>query len=849
MQESRNPWAFVVAFAICALATAQLWPGLSEGLSPPLSWDHGSHLGKAMLTWEHLPSLRFWTDLIEMGVPLNTAYTATGTLLIMLVRVFTQHLEWTQTYALSVLTFRCLVGLSVARLAYALKAGFPGALVAGFLVLTDFGDHSEGGWFYDVFYGVWPMSLAMAIFFFALADLLEFLDEGSRSRGFRAMTLMGIALFSHQATLLAIGSVIPALVLVRLTSTRPTLREDLKKLVLVLSIAGLISLWWLLPMFGFTAWLDDHGQYYRSTMDTGYGFARGEGILRGGPWGSVLAAMGILYGALSGDARRRSVAVAALLAVIISSPDWFLALDMGRYMPSLGRIVFPRMMMIAKPMVFALAGALVGDLVSRLRHSWRDWLGQPQGKLGLGLVLIALLPFLTRVPEAFRELAITRDVPYTSRLPEWSSWQSAWRFIRADREAHPEVGFYRVFWLHEGTHLGQSSPAFTHVPGHVTGVLVGEAFRNTSDGTHPDALRAMNIRYVVAFQPLPYPLSSQTDLVTTRGMASIYTLRDWSSEVVSDLDGRVHPSVRNYEDERIVFSPNGATNLLIRRAYAPPMHAYADGHEVPIELERIPDSPHLRLMRIEVPANTERVEVRYEGLGMRNVIGTLGTLIGTLLALYYRLRSKLPVRVLALERKATSVLTGLFIKVPAGPRTWLEAYWPPITLILPVIALGALLAHAGRGYHVAQHLSDTTLSYRASASEAPLPCSGGDAACAELGIRLSAESSCVDGWIRSCIAAGPPSHGSLIVRVPDAPRNGTLVLSGGVNDDAYARGDGAPITMRVFEGETSLGSVDVPYGRHWETGEFPLHGQGELGIEVAGGGAGRHMFCFDAIVR
>jgi len=69
-----------------------------------------------------------------------------------------------------------------------------------------------------------------------------------------------------------------------------------------------------------------------------------------------------------------------------------------------------------------------------------------------------------------------------------------------------------------------------------------------------------------------------------------------------------------------------------------------------------------------------------------------------------------------------------------------------------------------------------------------------------------------------------------IVRVPDAPRNGTLVLSGGVDDHAYARGDGAPITMRVFEGERALGSVDVPYGRHWETGEFPLQGQGELGI-------------------
>ena len=602
-------------------------------------------------------------------------------------------------------------------------------------------------------------------------------------------------------------------------------------------------------MFGFTAWLDDHGQYYRPTEDTGFGFARGEGILRGGPWGSVLAAMGILYGALSGQARRRSVAVAALFAVIIASPGWFISLDMARYMPSLGRIVFPRMMMIAKPIVFALAGAMVGDLSARLRHSWRDGWRAPQGKLGLAIVLALLAPFLVRVPEAFREIAITRDVPTTATLPEWRSWQDAWRFIREEREAHPEAGFYRVFWLHEGSHLGQSSPAFTHVPGHIMGVLVGEAFRNTSDGAHPEALRAMNIRYIVAFQPLPYPLSSEATLVTTLGMASIYELRDWSGEVVSDLDHHVHPSVLNYEDTRVVITPNNATRLLIRRAYAPPMHAYADGREVPIELERIPDSPHLRLMRIEIPSGTARVEVRYEGLGMRNVLGVLGTLVGLMLALYYRLHAHLPARVIALEGRGLAALTQAAAKVPERPRAWLETYWPQLALILPVLAFGVLLLRAGRGFHVAQHLDGTSLAHRASPNAEALPCSGGSGECAELGVRLTAQTSCIDGWFRSCIAAGPPSQGSLIVRIPNAPRNGTLVLAGGVDDDAWARGDGAPITLRALSGESELGTVEVPYGRHWETGEFALHGDGELGIEIAGGGSGRHRFCFDAIVR
>ena len=113
MKDRSTAWDVLFALALAAIATAQLWPGLSAGLAPPISWDHGSHLGKAMLTWEMLPSLRGWSDLIETAVPINTVYTATGTILILLVRVFTQDLDWTQTYAISIVVFRTITALSV----------------------------------------------------------------------------------------------------------------------------------------------------------------------------------------------------------------------------------------------------------------------------------------------------------------------------------------------------------------------------------------------------------------------------------------------------------------------------------------------------------------------------------------------------------------------------------------------------------------------------------------------------------------------------------------------------------------------------------------------------------------
>lgn len=843
-------WHFVSLLVLVAISVAQLWPGLSNDLAPPISWDHGSHLNKAILTWETFPSLRGWTDLVENGVPLNTVYTATGTLLILVVRVFTQHLAWTQTYAISIVVFRVLVALSVYRLAHVLRAGTLGALAAGVLYLADFGDHSEGGWFYEVQYGVWPMSLAIAAFFVGIADLLEFLDGGPRKHATWAMLWLGVALFSHQATLLAIGSVIPALVLVRMTSTETDLRADLRKMIPILGIAGLLSLWWLFPMFGFTAWLDDHGQLYAGTPDIGHRFLTGEGILRGGHFTSVLTAIGLLYGTFTGEPRRRALACAALVAMIISSPGWLLGPDMLRIMPSLGRIVFPRMMTIAKPIAFALAGVVLGDLAMRAWRSAERGLSTTRGKVGLALSLAALSPFLVRAPEAFETLVIEREYTSTSTLGEWSSWQAAWRWVR-ERRANEDrdAGFYRVFWFHEGTHLGQASPAYTHVPGHITGVLVGEAFRNTSDGTHPDALRAINVRYIVGFADLPHPLRGQATLITTLDQARIYELQNWSGETVSDLEGDAHPSVAHYEDERVVFAPNGAREVVVRRAFAPPWHAYADGVEIPIALERVPDSPHLRLMRLSIPDGTERVEVRYAGLGARGVIGWLGTLLGLAIVIAYALEDRWPSRMKALRARVQLAITDRWARVPEAPRVFVETHWAHLALALPVLGFALLTARALRGYHVAYHLEDVSLSHRMTADGPLEPCTGGAPHCVEAGVTLAAEPACVDGWFRSCISSGPPSHGVLVVELPHAPTTGTLELGAGVSDDAWQRGDGAPITVRAFSGETDLGTLEIPNGRHWESGSYPLTGTGPVRLEIDGGGPGRHHFCFDAIVR
>nr|MDQ3034897.1 6-pyruvoyl-tetrahydropterin synthase-related protein [Myxococcota bacterium] len=573
--------ALLAPLSLVALAIAQLWPGLSAGLSPPISWDHGSHFGKAALVAEELlPWLRGWTDRVEAGVPQHTLYTPTGTIWILLFRVFTPHLEWHQTYALAFVGFRALVALAVYRLARVGGAGRLGAVAGGMLMLADWGDHSEGGWFYDVMFGVWPMALAMSIFFLGLADLLAYLDGGRRAQGARAMALLGIALFSHQASLLALGAIGPALLVVRAVE-RPDLRQDVGRMTGVFVVAGMIACWWMLPMFAHTAWMDDHGQLYRGAGDIGARFVAGEGILNGGPWTGPLVGLGLIVGVLS-RGRRRVYAAGALIAMLISSPGWLLQLDLVRWLPSLGRIVFPRMMMIAKPLLFALAGCLISDLVARVAPALRATWSTGRGKLSLALTVALLAPFLVDAPERAHEILIRRDATYTSTLADWSDRRAVWAWMRE----RPQSPFFRVLYLDESTHLPQASPAFSGHPALVHGVLVGEAFRNTVDSVDPDALRAVNVRYVVTAAGLPGTLRRDAREIERFGRHAIYELAGWSPAIVIDEAGAITPEVTNLERERVVFEPRGARTAIVRRAFAPGWRAYADGE--PIALEPAP---------------------------------------------------------------------------------------------------------------------------------------------------------------------------------------------------------------------------------------------------------------------
>lgn len=824
--------------AIAAVAIAQLWPGLSAGLAPPISWDHGAHFGKAALVAEELlPFLRGWSDRVELGVPQHVLYTPTGTIWILLFRALTPFLEWHQTYALAFCGFRALVGLTVYRLARVAGAGRAGATFAGILALADHGDHSEGGWFYDVVFGVWPMALAMCVFFLGLADLLAFLDGGRRSSAVRAMILLGIALFSHQASLLALGAIGPALLLVRAIE-RASIREDVARMAKVFLPAGMIAAWWMLPMLAQSEWLDDHGQLYRSTVDMGRDMVAGAGVLRGGAWTGPLVGIGLLAALLS-RGHRRTLAIGALLAMLIASPGWLLQFDFVRWLPSLGRIVYPRMMMIAKPVLFALVGCAIHDLVVRLAPALRAQASSWKGRAGILATMLLLAPFLPEVPGVIDDLVLDRDVTTTASLSDWEDRRAAWAWLR-DRPSSP---FFRALHYDDTTHLPQAAAAFSGHPALVYGVLVGEAFRNTADTTDPRALRAMNVRYVVA-RSIPSGLHGQLTEIARFGDQRIFELHGWDPRIAIDPSGAAEPSVLALERERVVLAPRGARALVLRRAFAPGWRAWADGNEIAITPERIEGSARARFMRVEVPAGTQRIEYAYVGLRGLIWLGWLISWLGLALVALYAIWPWL-------SETRRAPIEALPDRLPP----WLRAHGHRIAILLPLLALLAAIARGASGHHFAYDLERARISIRRR-DGAVEPCTSrpaeGDGwACAsQPHVSIRRLAMIVDGRFHSCMSAYPPRGGVLQIAWPSAPLRSSLRLGGGISDETFAGGRGEPLEVRLrIDGELRETLV-IPNGREWveRVVETPS-GEHEVVLEIDAPDPERRWLCLDAIAR
>ena len=827
---------------LAAIAIAQLWPSLGHGLAAPISWDHGAHLGKAMLTAGMLPSLRGWSDLVESGVPLNTVYSVGGPLWVLLFRLPTSWLDWHQTYALAFAAFRVLVGLAPYRLARAAGSSRLGAFFAGVIALADHGDHSEGGWFYDVTYGVWPMSLAMCFLFFGLGDLIEARDADRRALLPRAALFFGAALVTHQMPLVALAALLPLWLVTRWLDGRPRLARDATAAIGTAALGAAIAGFWLVPMVLQSAWLSEHGQLYRSFSELGRGAAGGEMVLRAGPWTTVLVAIAVLR-ALFVSGTRRFLGLAVVLMILISARTWLLELDAVRFIPALGKLMFPRFLMIAKPMEFVLTGMMVGELAEPVLDAMKRALKTPRGIAGVAIASLLIAPFARGIVQEIGARVVVRDLDTTDSVPLWSEFRdyAAWQRAQPEND-----GFYRVAYYNVESHLFQGAPAYTGRPAHKIGMLIAETFGNTTDSGDPEVLRAMNVRYVVSVGSPPGGLGAHVTPVRTFGRIRVSELRGWNRELAFDPSDASHRArVVAQESSRVVVDAAGARRIVVRRAAGPGWRAEVDGRHVPVGEWDVPGTAHLRYLAVDVPSGGRRVTLRREEWQWFDIAGTLLTWLGLLAALVLRWPSLVP----AAARMRLAPLRDRARAIPRGNVAVAAA------VIVVLLCIGVGVRSAGT-YEFAAHLDQARYGIETSAGSV-VACDQlredgepGVACAVAPWLWLGTTTQAVDGRLRSCIWAHPPPQGQLgRITFPSVRLGTKLVVGGGVGDDAQG-GEGPPVVLSVRIDGRPIGTLEAPWRSRWIEREFRTpSGTHSVDFEVRAEQDARRFFCFEAVSR
>ncbi len=268
-----------MAALIVAVSTLRLWPFL-EGRLPGVG-DHAVHLHKLWFLWERLlprGRLSGFSSYWFLGEPVGELYPPGQDLWTAAVHALTLgQLSWERAYGLAfvgfyVLSAWCLYDLG--RRFFGRFAGF----VAALLWLLDPGAWEQGGWHYQVFYGVWGQSLAQTLLLPALWRVIRFLEEGRRADLGLAGLLLGLSLICHPMNLILIAMVGAALALAwRLRELR-----DLGRLGAAIGLGLLASASFLLPFLARSAYARNIGGAGVSSDEIITELSRGE-LLAGFP--------------------------------------------------------------------------------------------------------------------------------------------------------------------------------------------------------------------------------------------------------------------------------------------------------------------------------------------------------------------------------------------------------------------------------------------------------------------------------------------------------------------------------------------------------------------------------------
>jgi hypothetical protein len=619
-----------VAPGIITTMMVGIYHKLLMGHMPWLA-DHSVHETKAwILKTKLLSSFRFsgWTHFAGGGYPAETLYPPFVDYYISFIKFITFGLlSWEQSYALAFFLF-LLFYVLVFYYAGKKIAGKTGGKTAGFIAalfaMVDVGAFRQGGWIFTVRWGVWPLTLSIALTILAVFALDDYLKK---RRSFQASSIWGsIAILTHPISLLLLIPTGILLVWYRFAKgEKPGIL--IIKTIFSIGLMILISACWLIPFFSYGSEYSSHVSSLAGSINN-----VAAGLFNPNPWGASwgwAAALGIL-GAVELIRRGKSPIMSAMIitsagALVLGSTSFIAGLGLFEIFPSFKHLQFPRFLLFVKATAYLSAGWFLSQLIYKTSSTKykREWASK-------AVTIFLLAALIIPLAQHFYENRISS----LSNFPTNPKIKNGMEEVNLKLKNDPQKpkGFFRV--AYDGSFSEHRHTRFAILSGipFVKLTFVPSDTYKFRSRIHPSTLpkstkelKLLNVAYVVSIGPSKL---KKIKLMFRKNGVYLYKFLDYSPQRAWSQNGNV--TVKSFDDELIKLQisnlPKEGGLVQIPVSPFPKWKVYNNGKE--IEQLRWKPSKNLTFMGAHVKNGT--ITFRYEK-GLWDYIGILLTLIGLLL--------------------------------------------------------------------------------------------------------------------------------------------------------------------------------------------------------------------------
>ncbi len=842
-------WEWLGPTLIVGLATA-LYGRLLLG-DFPVNHDHPIMLLRAWITGsELLPSGRLAgvSGAMFGGYPANTLYPMGTDLLVCALRGLTGGLaSWETAYAWAVYLAVLAYPLGLYALGRRLGGPLAGAL-AGLAGLIDRGAWFQGGWDFNLSWGVWSMGLSFSMCLWSLWSCERLARHAGRPwLWLGAATSTAYAVVCHPMAIAILGTGLPLLFLVMLLEGQlGAPGRWLARVSGALALAALLCAFWVLPFIAHQDWYEPLASSYRPFADVLRGLLSGNLLVAMAPALAIGGLVGLLLGALRSAPTALFWLLWTGLLLFFSSDSSLLAFDLLERLPSLGQLQFERFMYAARAALLLGAGALVAALVSGLAArgsaagGWRAH--------GLrALAALALAPLVALAPQAapLPWFAPARPLDWASETPWVQDLRAAADHLQRLR-AGPEPPARVAVLAAKDDHSLALLPVLTGLPIFKVGFTPENNYRHKFSSRDPAVWRAVGVTHALSLGPQPGP---DLEELGRHGRLVLYRFRGAPAPRAA-LSGPGQALVERDEPEdvevRLTGTGPGSRLTLHLPRYAL-WRAELDGEPLEIEGASVGDSPPVYM---SLPARDGLLRLRYRN-GAAEWLGRALTVLGLLacgllvaLGLRPALGRRLALRLGAWVERARRATT-----LAALALLGLAALALTLRLLLPAPS-------PFPGQAIVTRVADLLPTARAELlrpgrAEPCQPFDGQRLRCPGPEWNFSGEVLfSADQTIRRCVWLHPVEGARHSLTFEGVRLGDHLRGFCGLDDRVLLPGDRHDVELTLSIDGQELGRVTCPARRGWHAWSFPTPGAmgREARVTFASQASfnGRRHFCFTA---